>query len=380
MSRKKLVTYLLIILILVMVVDIRYIRSDNNLFEGFITESIEDMIGLENNFFQNNFNQQTIKAEKDGSLNLGQDFLNENQELKNFNIKNDFGSIELQGSQKEEINIDYTLKVHAEEKDAAEEFIQDLEIIYELKGENLEISLNQSQTETPELINVVEIDYRITIPEELKSSLINQYGFLKVFDLKSELTAKNSYGSTTIENIEGAVEIDLDYGNSKINNLASNLDLETDYTENEIRNINGKFTLDSAYGFNKIDNLKSDLTINSRYGGIEINSAANIAIKSRYTGFTIRNIDGKITADSEYGQFQLSQIEDLDLELRYADVEINSLQDYELYNYDLNVEYANIEADLGGVNYDNQDQLKYQGKRAEYDIIINSEYGDINIK
>lgn len=44
MSRKKFITYLLIILTLVMIVDIRYVRSDNNLFEGLITESIQKMI------------------------------------------------------------------------------------------------------------------------------------------------------------------------------------------------------------------------------------------------------------------------------------------------------------------------------------------------
>ena len=44
------------------------------------------------------------------------------------------------------------------------------------------------------------------------------------------------------------------------------------------------------------------------------------------------------------------------------------------------MEYGNVEADLGGVNYDNQNRLKYQGEQAEYEIKINSEYGDIIIK
>ena len=306
MSRKKFITYLLIILTLVMVIDVRYISSENHLFNGFITESIEEMIGMK---VQYTYSSNSIKVEKEGNLKLGKDFLKKNEQIKSFNLKNDFGSIDLKGSQKKEINIDYTIKVHAEDKEAAEKFIQDLEIIYNLNDENLKINLNNSQTKTPELINVVEIDYRITIPEELKSSLVNQYGFVKVFDLKSDLEVKNSYGSTNIENIEGPVEVDLAYGNSKIN-----------------------------------------------------------------------NIDGKITADSKYGELQLSQIKDLALELSYADVKITSLKDYELYNYNLRADYGNIEANLGELNYNNQNQLKYQGQRAKYEIIINSKYGDINIK
>lgn len=380
MSRKKFVTYLLILLTLVMILDVRYVNSDNNLFEGFITESIEELIETENTFFQNNYNQDSIKAEKTGNLKLGEDFFRDNEDIKVFKLENDFGSIKLEGSQKQEMNIDYTLKVHAEDKAAAEDFIQELEIIYNLDDENLEIALNKSQTETPELINVVEIEYRITLPENLKTDLINKYGELEVQDLKAELKAANRYGSTLINNIQKEVELELAYGQSEITNLASSLNLDSAYAENTVKNISGSFVLESAYGFNKISDLKSDFRMNSRYGGAEISAVKDIDLQSRYTGFTISDVEGKITANLEYGDFRLSRIKDLDLKLRYADVEISSIRDYELYSYDLKAEYGSIEAELGGVSYMNQDQLKYQGQQAEYEIRIDSEYGDINIK
>jgi hypothetical protein len=133
---------------------------------------------MEGAVFQNNFDSDSIKAEKDGTLNLGAEFLAENEELSSFYIKNDFGSIDLRGTDNQEITIDYTLKVHAEDKEAAEEFIKDLEVIYELQGDRLEIALNKSQTATPDLINVVEIDYQISVPRELKAELSNKYGSL----------------------------------------------------------------------------------------------------------------------------------------------------------------------------------------------------------
>ena len=380
MSRKKIISYLLIILTLVMIIDVRYVNSDNNLFEGFITESIEEMVGMENNFFKYNFNQENIKAEKDGSLKLGEEFLNQNQKIKSFNLKNDFGSIEVEGSQNEEINIDYTLKVHAQTKAAAEEFIQNLEINYNLKGENLEISLNKSQIETPAKIKAVEIDYKITIPERLQAKLNNNYGKLNVRNLDGKLQATNRYGSTQINNIKKAVNLNLAYGEAEINDLGSTLDLNSSYAENTIKNISGEFNLESAYGFNKISNLESSLQINSRYGGVEINSVAKINLNSRYTGFTISDVKGKIKANSEYGDFKLSNIEDLELELWYADIEIDKLKDYEFYNYDLSVENGDLEVDFGEKNYDNQNQLQYQGQQAKYDIKINSNYGDILIK
>ncbi|RCW52557.1 DUF4097 family beta strand repeat-containing protein [Halanaerobium sp. ST460_2HS_T2] len=380
MSRKKFVTYLLIILTLVMIADIRYVRSDNHLFQGFITESIEDLIKTEGTFFQNSFDSDSIKAEKDGSLVLDYNFLNENKEVRTFYLKNDFGSIDLTGTQNQEINIDYTLKVHAEDKEAAEEFIKDLEVIYNLRGDKLEIALNKSQTSTPDLINVVEIDYRISIPENLMTDLRNKYGALDVSSLDAALEASNRYGSTNIDNISGRVEVDLDYGEARITNLASSLNLESAYTENTVRNIEGEFKLESAYGFNRIQNLASDLIINSRYGGAEISEAKNIDINSRYTGFSFENISGKITADIEYGDLRLKNISDLDFELQYADCTIERLKDYELYNYDLKVEYGNIAADLGGVNYENKKELVYRGSRAEHNISISSEYGDILIK
>ena len=74
MSRKKFIIYLLIVLTLVMIVDIRYVRSDNHLFAGFITESIENMITMEGNIFQSNYDSDSIKAEKEDSLEFAQNF------------------------------------------------------------------------------------------------------------------------------------------------------------------------------------------------------------------------------------------------------------------------------------------------------------------
>lgn len=379
MSRKKLITYLLILLTLVMILDIRYVSSTNNLFEGLITESIENLIGMENNFFQNSYNSDSIKAEKEGSLELGRDFLAENEELNLFYLKNDFGSIDLKGSENQEIRIDYRLKVHAEDKNAAEEFIKGLEVIYDLEGEEIRVDLNESQTDTPELINVVEIDYEISIPNDFKTELINKYGQLNISDLKAELKAANRYGSMLVENIEAPVEVELDYGKSEIYNLASTLDLKTSYSENIIKDVAGEFDLESAYGFTKIENLDSALSYNSRYGGAEITSAADIDLNSRYTGISFRDIAGKISADIEYGEIRLNRTADLDLDLKYSDCIIESLRDYELYNYNIQVEYGNIEADfLEAEDYDNN-YLSYQGTRAEYEIEINSEYADVDI-
>lgn len=379
MSRKKFITYLLILLTLVMILDIRYVSSTNNLFEGLITESIENLIGMENNFFQNSYNSDSIKAEKEGSLELGRDFLAENEELNLFYLKNDFGSIDLKGSENQEIRIDYRLKVHAEDKNAAEEFIKGLEVIYDLEGEEIRVDLNESQTDTPELINVVEIDYEISIPNDFKTELINKYGQLNISDLKAELRADNRYGSMLVENIEAPVEVELDYGKSEIYNLASTLDLKTSYSENIIKDVAGEFDLESAYGFTKIENLDSALSYNSRYGGAEITSAADIDLNSRYTGISFRDIAGKISADIEYGEIRLNRTADLDLDLKYSDCIIESLRDYELYNYNIQVEYGNIEADfLEAEDYDNNN-LSYQGTRAEYEIEINSEYADVEI-
>jgi hypothetical protein len=362
-----------------MILDIRYVSSTNNLFEGLITESIENLIGMENNFFQNSYNSDSIKAEKEGSLELGRDFLAENEELNLFYLKNDFGSIDLKGSENQEIRIDYTLKVHAEDKNAAEEFIKGLEVIYDLEGEEIRVDLNESQTDTPELINVVEIDYEITIPNDFKTELINKYGQLNMSDLKAELRADNRYGSMLVENIEAAVEVELDYGKSEIYNLASTLELKTSYSENIIKDVAGEFDLESAYGFTKIENIDSALSYNSRYGGAEITSAADIDLNSRYTGISFRDIAGKISADIEYGEIRLNRIADLDLDLKYSDCIIESLRDYELYNYNIQVEYGNIEADfLEAEDYDNN-YLSYQGTRAEYEIEINSEYADVEI-
>ncbi|MFW6281136.1 MAG: hypothetical protein ACOC2I_04740 [Halanaerobium sp.] len=327
MSRKKLIIYLLIALTLIMIVDLKYVDSEKHLFDGFITDSMSEIISLEGGSFKSKNNTDNLMAEKEGELRPGKDFLEENQNISNLSLNNDFGSIEIQGSQDNEISIDYILKIHGEDQEAAEEFIKDLEVVYGIKNNELIISLNKSQTKTPELIDVVEINYQIKVPADLKSYLINHYGNLEVKDLEAELRADNSYGRTLIENISEVVKLDLAYGSSEINNI------------------------------------NSDLNINSRY-----------------TGLDISKVVGKITANSVYGNLKLDQIRDLDLKVKYADIEMGPISDYELYNFDIMVENGEIETEYDEFNFENQNELKYQGNNAEYDLKINTEYGDIKIK
>ncbi len=83
MSRKKLITYLLIALTLIMIVDLKYINSEKHLFDGFITDSIREVIDQEGGTFKNKNNTDDFMEEKEMERGSGKDFLAGNQnELK----------------------------------------------------------------------------------------------------------------------------------------------------------------------------------------------------------------------------------------------------------------------------------------------------------
>ena len=380
MNRKKLVIYILLAVAVIMVVDFRFSSGPfNQFFETFITESLAEVQDMESEFFRGDFSDESVKAERTDSI----EFANKEEIISSINqlkIKNNFGSIDVSSSAEKNLKADYKIKVHAENIEAAQNYLENLSIDYNIDNQTLVVNLLDNNEDRPKSIRAVEIEYDLIVPRDLSLDLDNRFGKVSAVDIDGDLALKNKWGSTVLRQIGGRSDIEVSYGELEIDEMASKLSLNTSYTDNRIKNIEAEAEIISAYAFTSLENIESDLNINSRYGGFEIeNVKGSLNIESDYTGLSLTSIDEKISAEITYGDFRMRDIREAEIKSSYADITLDNIRDLNDYNLDLRAENAEISGDFelntnknGSIETYNQ-----QSESADKSLIIESRFGDI---
>lgn len=380
MNRKKLVIFILLALAVIMVVDFRFSSGPfNQFFEAFITESLAEVQDMESEFFRGDFSEESVKAERADSIEFRnkEEIINSIDQLK---IKNNFGSIDVSSSAENDLKIDYKIKVHAENTEAAQNYLENLSIDYNIDAQTLTVNLLDNNAERPKSLRAVEIEYDIMVPRDLSLDLDNRFGKVSAVDIDGDLALKNKWGSTVLRQIGGRSDIEVSYGELEIDEMASKLNLNTSYTDNRIKNIEAEAEIISAYAFTSLENIESDLNIKSRYGGFEIeNVKGSLNIDSDYTGLSLTGIDEKIGAEITYGDFRMRDIKEAEIKSSYADITIENIRDIDDYNLDLRAENAEIGGDFELDSNKNGSVETYiqQSGSADKSLIIESRFGDI---
>jgi len=380
MNRKKLVIYILLAVAVIMVVDFRFSSGPfNQFFEAFITESLAEVQDMESEFFRGDFSEESVKAVRADSIEFGnkEEIISSINQLK---IKNNFGSIDVSTSAEKNLKADYKIKVHAENIEAAQNYLENLSIDYNIDNQTLVVDLLDNNVERPKSIRAVEIEYDLIVPRDLSLNLDNRFGKVSVVDIDGDLALKNKWGSTVLRQIEGPSDIEVSYGELEIDEMASALSLNTSYTDNRIKNLEAEADIISAYAFTSLENIESDLNIKSRYGGFEIeNVRGSLNVDSDYTGLSLTDIEQIITADVTYGDIRLKNINNIKLKSSYADTTIENINNIDDYNLDIRAENAEIRGDFD-LNINEEDNAKIilqQKDNAEKNITIKSRFGDV---
>lgn len=386
MNRKKLVIFILLALAVIMIVDFKFSSGPfNQFFEAFITESLADVQDMESEFFRGDFSDESVKAERSSSV----EFENEENILASISelkIDNNFGSINVNSSAGEELTVEYTIKVHADDKAAAENYLQNLAIEYNIENneeDRLVINLIDENMQRADSIKALEVEYDINIPENLSLDLANRFGKVAVVNINGDLVINNKWGSTLLHQIGGRSDLDISYGELEIDELNSELNLKTSYTDNSIKNIEDDAFINSSYAFIKLENIESNLNISSRYGGFEIeNVKGRLNIESDYTGMSITDTENEIKADVTYGDIRLRNIAKIELKSSYADTTIENINNLDDYNLDISAENAEIRADfeLDIKKEGNTETLLQESENADNNIVIKSRFGDIILR
>ncbi|MGM0411435.1 MAG: hypothetical protein ACQEQF_11840 [Bacillota bacterium] len=373
MKKSTIVTILLIILIGIMFVDININGSD--VFELFFRR-------LEtNSMFENRLNYST---NANYEYSVDKKLVVENEDKEKLEIDNNFGSIDIIGEKREDIEIKAKVTVYSMEEEIAKDYAEKFEI--EAIKEDSSINIIRSNENIPEDIKGVKIDYIIKAPESIIPALSNQFGKLEIRNFINGVELSNRYKETIVENISGdKIDINAKYGNLTINNISkgNEMNVITAYNKSNIREVRRALKIDGSYGKIVIDNIDGKIDSKLRYGEGNFNNTGELKLDSRYTKINMNEINGEITADMNYGQITVDKVKyNTDIKGRYTEIDLNLAQELTDFEFEGKTKHGDMNTSFAAEikKEDNTTTASYTEGDGDVKIFLETEHEDINIK
>lgn len=371
MQRKRIVALLLIILFVVMIVDFRLNNEDvlADFFIQFETRSMHSITNINLN------NETPIATYKRG-------FSYQAQDINNMLIDNNIGSVKVIGHNKEEIEVEYQINVFANNRELAEDFIEELTVDYEVIGDLLMVR-TVSKSPKPLEIRGYEINFDIKAPQRLFVELKNRYGNTELRNFTNGVDLKAKYSLTTLSDLKGNIRVENDYGNLEIENLDGEISLNTSYNNNNINNLKGSLRIDTSYAQYQLKNIEADTVLVGKYGGGNIESVnGSLDFDIKYMGLSIDRVTGKISGNMEYGEVNIANVNNsLDLNTRYCDLLIWMKKDFKDLNVNVSTRYGDIKSDLDlpVIEDGNQESISGVLCKGQANLMINGSYADLEL-
>lgn len=370
MSKKSIVTILLIILIGMMITDFNI--NGVGVFELFFhrlkTESMEEFhIG----------GGSLGGSQKEFSVDDNMSFKADNME--SLNINNSMGSVKLIGEDRDSIEVDYTITVYARTVERAEEFAKQLEV--NKAGEsNIEFSIDKPDNRKG--IQAIKVAYNIRAPQYIIPEIKNKYGRMEVSNFINGAKLSNAYEKTEIRDLAGRVKIESKYGDLNVNNIDGEAEIEVAYNDAVISNIGKDLDLEARYCDVELQDVKGSLLFDTNYGEASLENVHQTDIKSDYTEIDISGIKGELTADMDYGELNVEEINhSMDVRGRYTDIGVELASQLKDYRLDCETEYGDIDTNFP-VSYkedDNEVRVTKKAGTGEVELEIVTDHADIEI-
>lgn len=311
--------------------------------------------------------------------------VNSNDKL---NIENQFGKVSVETWDKNEIDVEITIKVNSKSESKSLDIINDIKINENTAGATVYLkTILPSNTYTTGKQSM-SVDYLIKMPANSPLNIQNKFGNVYMGDFKANLQLNVSYGSIKINKLTGDNKrIYVNFGSADIAEI-DDIYLESKYsklniekiTKGEIRNQFGKTYINDA-GDLRITQKYGDLdlrkvnTINAQieFSNIDIdvlNKSADLTLK--YSGNADLGVIGsnvdllRVNASFSTVHIKFAETTNLDFNahLKYGDLKINNIK---ISDYMKNVDESSSQKTYKGKI----------GKGGEGNLILDSNYSTI---
>lgn len=272
-------------------------------------------------------------------------------------IRNSHGSIEIYGSEEENITIMFEKRIWRKTEADAQEVAKELNMSAELEGQALKISTNRQEFRRKR----IETHFVIHVPEGMDVTVLNSYGLVRT-EGAGHTDITNRYGEVYASDIRGTLVVSNSHEDIEIENVESSCKIEASYSSVTISNIKGTTEINNSHGSLAMDDMTNDVLIRTPYskiygwdigGALDIENSyekieltnvgpvkivanqslinidggnGNINISNRYDKVRLKNIKGNVFIDGKNLGISGNNIhgDEITLSSTYQDIELDN--------------------------------------------------------
>jgi len=383
MSKKSIITIVLIALVLIMVIDFRinkaqvFVNYGRQLETDSILEITDDTyngIGYLSGSLDGK--PETVKNET-VMLETAEMGIHE------LVINNPIGSVIISGQERQGVAVDYKITVYTSRELTEDdlELFREIKLTQEIHGKALE--LGYERVSLPSYINGIKVDYNILVPQQLKLNINNRHGKLIVSNMDNDVKLSNSYDRMQLENIAGKAELLVRYGSLFAFQIEGPVRVNSSYSDIEGLDLDGELEIDSSYASISLNNIGADVDINISYGNLDINNLeGDFVFTARYSRVNGEEIRDKISGDMYHSDLKLYRFRDnVDIKGNYSNYRLRLADDLKDYQLSCSTEYGNIISNISNelIEERNKKKLDIVRGNGEYRIDLETRHGDIHI-
>jgi len=236
-------------------------------------------------------------------------------------IRNSHGSIEIAGSDEENIFISFEKRIWRKDEVEAREIADQLKMNIDNNGPTLNISTNRQEFRRKK----IETNFIIAVPEGMNVTVINSYGLVSA-ERVGNTDITNRYGEVYASDIRGTLNVSNSHDDIEIKHVESDCKIEASYSSVTISHIQGTIDIQNRHGRLVMEDITNDVVVRMPYGKIfgwdihgaldiensyekiELTNVGPVKIVANQSLIDIDGANGNISITNRYDKVRLKNI------------------------------------------------------------------------
>ena len=185
-------------------------------------------------------------------------------------IDSDFGSIEVESSGSNEVEVKVVQEFRGLDQDEVEEFLNDFKVDFEQTGDDVKIIAKYRRSRKKDLWDDVRIKFLVHIPKKFDVDLNTSGGSISVANLEGDVKAHTAGGSLSFGHITGPVTGKTSGGSVSLQSSTQDAYIQTSGGSITVGDIGGELDAKTSGGSITVRKAKGEVNVSSSGGSISV--------------------------------------------------------------------------------------------------------------
>jgi len=245
--------------------------------------------------------------------------------VESIEIHNLYGDVQVETTGDGSAEIELQKVVRDDSETVAQEIAQEVSIVKERSENSLIIRTNRNDLgEKGKKLNTHLV---LSLPEELRTRVVNSYGDIRIEQRRGACQLENSYGKIVANEIEGDVSISGRYQQIEVMDIEGSLTITNRRAPVIISDVTGDVEVITDYDLVRAENIRGNISVQNRFGKIELEEisgsvhiegmgsrvgvtevADSVYISNSRESVSARDLHRSLTVDTSNSQVNVSRV------------------------------------------------------------------------